>query len=360
MYKPFIPLEINSSLQDLTITKDVLYWYPWIAELSNKNIWLSLCQNWKSNGEYPTLPPPGYEYYIVSGDSLMYGLADKIADTTKGIAIQLSGPLIDSSFKNSSQVKYLPYTTYHQQLNGMPISSDPIKKNIQYKASALTSRVTQSKVIIFSALTSLLKEQDFVVSLHHKYDDSLLRNVHHWEMSGNDICDRHTKNFIDNWLDKKITLNNDDQNELSYNNPAYQNSALNFTQESYHYSYMTNEGKSYIEPGPFLTEKTWKCLLSKTAFIPVGQVHSYNWLTQMGMKFDYGNLDLSFDEDPGNITRLEKIVHLIDDLNQWSANELYHMTEQSCEHNYDHIMNKSFWNSCEKFNQPTIELLINL
>jgi hypothetical protein len=180
-------------------------------------------------------------------------------------------------------------------------------------------------------------------------------------MSGNAVCDNHTKNFVSNWLDKKVSLSNDDGAEGSYNNPAYQNSALNFTQESYHYSYMTDTcGNSYIEPGPFLTEKTWKCLLSKTALIPVGQYQSYTWLAQMGMKFDYGELDLSFDNDSGNLTRLEKIVNLIESLNQWSAQELFDMTSDSCEYNYNHVLSKDFWAMCEKYNRPTIELLVNL
>ena len=354
---PYIPVQINSSLRDLKITDEVLYWYPWIADLKNKNIWLSLSQHWKSDGSYPDTPPPGYDYYIVTGDSLMFGFAEKISEQTKGKAIQLSGPIIDSNF-STEQVAYLAYTADHRRINRMP-TKWPINKNIMYKASALTNRLTQSKAIIFSALTNLLNEQEFVGSLNHAH--ALLKNVHNWEMSGNVACDTHTKNFINNWLDKKVILPNDDRTEGSYNNPAYQNSALNFTQESYHYSYMTNKnGNSYIEPGPFLTEKTWKCILSKTAFVPVGQYQSYAWLQQMGMKFNYGPLDLSFDQDSGNLTRLEKIVNLIESLNQWSAQELFEMTRDSCEYNYEHVINGNFWNNCEDFNQGTVTQLINL
>ena len=354
---PYIPLRVNSSLQHLKITEELLYWYPWIADLKNKNIWLALAQQWKLDGSYPDIPPPGYDYYIVTGDSLMFGFAEKISEQTKGKIIQLSGPMIDSNFF-TEQVTYLAYTADHRRINRMP-TEWPISKDIKYKASALTNRLSQSKAIIFSALTSLLKEQDFVGSLNHAH--ALPKNVHNWEMSGNAVCDKYTKNFVDNWLDKIITLPDDDCTEGSYNNPAYQNSALNFTQESYHYSYMTNKnGNSYVEPGPFLTEKTWKCILSKTASIPVGQMHSYKWLQQMGMKFNYGPLDLSFDNDPGNLTRLEKIINLIESLDQWSAQELFEMTQDSCEYNYEHVLNGNFWKRCEDYNQPTNELLTTI
>lgn len=348
----YIPDFINIGLKDLKITNDILYWYPWISDLKNKNIWLALAQKWKSDGSFPDCPPPGYEYYIFSGDSLMFQFAERVAQETGGKVLYLTGPLMPSDL-STDQVTYLPYTSDHRRIKRMP-ATWPINKNIKYKASALTNRISQSKVIVFSALKTLLGD-DAVYSLNHAH--ALLKNVHHWEMTGNPVCDAYSKNFMQHWVDKKIFLDNDDKIEGSYNNPAYQNSALNFTQESYHYSYMTTNGKHYIEPGPFLTEKTWKCILSKTAFIPVGQYQTYTWLQQMGMEFNYGSLDLSFDQDPGNLSRLEKIVDLIESLDQWSAQELFDMTRDSCEHNYEHVVNGNFWKHCEEYNQPAYKAL---
>lgn len=348
----YIPDFINIGLKNLEITNDILYWYPWISDLKNKNIWLALAQKWKSDGSFPDCPPPGYEYYIFSGDSLMFQFAERVAQETGGKVLYLTGPLMPSDL-STDQVTYLPYTSDHRRIKRMP-ATWPINKNIKYKASALTNRISQSKVIVFSALKTLLGD-DAVYSLNHAH--ALLKNVHHWEMTGNPVCDAYSKNFMQHWVDKKIFLDNDDKIEGSYNNPAYQNSALNFTQESYHYSYMTTNGKHYIEPGPFLTEKTWKCILSKTAFIPVGQYQTYTWLQQMGMEFNYGSLDLSFDQDPGNLSRLEKIVDLIESLDQWSAQELFDMTRDSCEHNYEHVVNGNFWKHCEEYNQPAYKAL---
>jgi hypothetical protein len=352
---PYIPLQINSSVGDIKLTDEILYWYPWIAKLQNKNTWLALSQRWTADGDLPSCPPPGYEYYIVSGDSLMFGLAEKIASHTNGQVVQLTGPVTDPGL-STEHVKYVPYTSDHRRINRMPMSD--INKDIKHKASALTNRITQSKAIVFSALSMFLKPSDIVLSLHNAHSHD--KNVHYWNMSGNLICDEHILNFKNNWADKTMILPDDDRTEGSYNNPAYTNCALNFTQESYHYSYMIENDKPYIQPGPFLTEKTWKCILSKTAFVPVGQYQSYAWLEQMGLNFDYGPLDLSFDSDPGNLTRLEKIVHLIKSLDQWTATELYEMTRSSCEHNYNHVMNKEFWQQCELFNQPTVDLLTNL
>jgi hypothetical protein len=351
-------MHITGPIDSIQITDEVNYWYPWIANLKNKNTWLSLATRWEQDGSHPACPPPGYEYYIVSGDSLMFQFAEKVAKQTQSRVLYLTGPLMASDL-STDQVIYLPYTADHRRIRRMP-TAWPINKDIKYKASALVNRVSQSKLIIFSALTSLLNKQDYVVSLNHRYHDQLLKNVHNWEMTGNAVCDAHSKNFIANWLDKNIVLDNDDRIDGSYNNPAYQNSALNFTQESYHYSYMISNGKDYIEPGPFLTEKTWKCLLSQTAFIPVGQYQSYAWLEQMGFEFDYGPLDLGFDQDPGNITRLEKIIQLIESLQHYTPMDLYEFTLESCKKNHDHAMSHDYWKHCEDFNQAAINTLINL
>jgi hypothetical protein len=354
---PYIPVAVNGPIQDIKITDEILYWYPWIVNLKNKNTYLHLHAAWKLNGDLPDTPPSGYDYYITSGDSLMYKWPEKISKSVNGKIIHLISSMRMDAV-NTDQIKFITYNHAHRRITRIP-RPVVISKNIKYKASALTNRVTQSKAIVFSALTSCLSKQDFVGSLN--YNHNLLKNVHNWEMSGNAMCDKHTKNFIDNWLDKKVIMPNDDQIEGSYNNPAYLNSALNFTQESYHYSYMADStGHGYIEPGPFVTEKTWKCLVSKTAFIPVGQMFIYHWLKMLGLKFEYGELDLDFDNDPGNLTRLEKIINLIESLYKWSAMDLYEMTRASTEYNYDYVQSQDFWNFCEYSNTETYNYLANL
>jgi hypothetical protein len=166
--------------------------------------------------------------------------------------------------------------------------------------------------------------------------------------------------FKDQWLGKKISLPSDNNIDHSYRNSAYQTAALNFTMESYFYSFMDNGTRSYVEPGPFVTEKTWKCLLSRTAFIPVGQMHTYKWFRQLGLKFNYGELDLDFDNEKGNLTRLEQIVNLIKSLQYWSAQDLYEMTLESTLHNHDLVTSQKFWDVCEQSNTHVYKILKGL
>ena len=350
-----IPLRVFGDIRTLKITEEMIWWYPWIEDLRHKNIYLDLQLGWKRDGSYPDAPPPGYEYYITNGDSLMFGWPEHVIDQIDGKIIHLTGALMPYSF-NTDRIRYVPYNSAHKRIKG--IASQEIVKNIQHKASALVNRVSQSKAIIFAALKDTLNETDCVVSLNHKL--RMDHTVHAWQLSGNTVCDHYTTMFKDCWLDKKINLPSDDGIDHSYRNSAYQTAALNFTMESYFYSFMDNGTRSYIEPGPFVTEKTWKCLLSRTAFIPVGQMHTYKWFRQLGLKFNYGELDLDFDNEEGNLTRLEQIVNLIKSLQYWSAQDLYEMTLESTLHNHELVTSQKFWDVCEESNTHVYKILKGL
>lgn len=345
----WIPTQVRGWVNDVLISdSDCNFWYPWLSNFKNTKTFVHLGACWGPNGSWPTDPDPDYDQYILSGDSGMSGWGEHVAKLYQRPVTVIALPEV---YQESTHelVTYLPNIYYHKQILKLSqLLPKHITKKIRYKASALTNRITQSKIIVFSALNQLLKE-DCVLSLHNNYFSS--KNVHDWQLIHNHKLDELMLFFKENFLDKTIKLKNDTGSNLSIDITPYTESALNFTQESFHYSEMHGPGENQIQilPGPFLTEKTFKCLLSKTAFIPVGQFRSYGWLESMGMKFDYG-LDLSFDTDPGNLTRLTKLVDLIQDISKWSAQDLFEMTTLSNEHNYDLIVSNEFYEKCEHKN----------
>jgi len=72
------------------------------------------------------------------------------------------------------------------------------------------------------------------------------------------------------------------------------------------------------------------------------------------MKFEYG-LDLSFDQEPGNLDRLSRIVSLIQEISQYSAQELYEMTRYSSKYNQELVMSGEFSRTCDHLNLQSIE-----
>jgi hypothetical protein len=353
---PYIPVAVNGPIQDITITNEILHWWPWIADIKNKSVYLMLCAQWKWDGSYPDAPPPGYDYYITHGDSYMFGFPEYIAPKVNGKIIHLTGSIMPDLL-DTNQIQYVSYNNIHQRIAGIPRTPRPFKKNIQYKASALNNRVTQSKAIVFAALKQYLGD-DCVAALHHNLYRP--KDIHSWEPTSNDVCNNFSELFQTTWNHQKLQLPEDDGVEGSYNNTAYRCAALNFTQESYHYSFTQHNGRNLCRPGPFITEKTWKCLLSGTAFISVGQAHVYRWLRSLGLQFDYGPLDLTFDEDVGDLTRLEKIVTVIKSLQAWSADDLYEMTKASTEYNREYVDSNAFRITCERTNESVHNMLANL
>jgi hypothetical protein len=358
--KNLIPIEIKDSIKNIKPSDEINFWWPWLFGLTKKSIWVHLGANWKtgSGSGFPDNPPPGFDIYIIQGDSNLSGWAYELSKLDYiPLIINLTGPEV---YKNKFQNKIinLPYCYYHQQISRL----DRINighKTVKYKIGSLTNRLTQSKCIIHAALLYHLPESDIVYSLHS--ENYKMKDVHYWTSSSNEICNFYMDQFQTNHLGKSKTIDSINYNQFNIDLPVYTQSVFNLTQESFHYSSMMDDQIKWegILPGPFLTEKTWKALLTGTAIIPVGQYRTLAWLKTQGFQFDYGDLNLDFDDDPYNLTRLEKIIQLIKTINGIKIDDLDKITHNSRLHNQEHIWSDNFYNSCQDINNFTIVKLLN-
>jgi hypothetical protein len=192
------------------------------------------------------------------------------------------------------------------------------------------------------------------------------KNVHGWQATGNAKLDQLTQTFRDCYQGLEIKIDNFDNATQNQQNitgnpwqPLYQDCAIHFTNESFHYSGMVEGEKQYIYPGPFLTEKTLKCLLGGTAFVPVGQFETYHTLEMLGLQFDY-DFDTSWDLDSGNLSRTESIINLIDNLNQYSVEQLLSKTQESTQYNQNYILSNNFFDRCQQKNKESVAQIFDL
>jgi hypothetical protein len=339
--------------------------YEWLFWLPKKQIYFALFQRWPNlnlNSQSIKNLPAGYDYYIVS-----FHLEPVDIDWLK--RQQVTGPifvLFDGEHYNFDLpgVYFLPFFYWHHQLQQMQNWFGLQEKtNPQYKFSAVCNRVSQSKIWTTTKLLEVARESSLIV-LNSQYFEE--KNVHNWQLTGNKVLDQLTKIFQERYFGHQIKIDefdNQTQNQQSTTGnpwqPLYQNCALHFTNESFHYSAMTTDNKHYIWPGPFLTEKTLKCLLGGTAFVSVGQFETYKVLSDLGLQFHY-DFDISWDLDPGNISRSESIVNLIELLLQADVDQLVQYTQHSTNYNQDWIVSKNFSKQCEKKNSMTIEKINHL
>jgi hypothetical protein len=228
----------------------------------------------------------------------------------------------------------------------------------KYLASAVCNRITQSKLLIFTALSEFLGPDRTRLILSTWLEE---KNVHYRRPTGNPVLDDLSDIFWSKYYGKEFRQDNFDSGmnfqayTSNHREPFLTESALNFTNESYHYSLMGD----HIRPGPFITEKTLKCLVGGHAFVPVGQFDTYGSLSKLGLKFDY-QFDISWDNDPGNITRLEKIIALIKSFKSMTPMDLLDATKASSLHNLDHINSGNFTKICKNYNENTINQVLDL
>ena len=330
--------------------------YEWIKQLPNKRIYFALFQCWPNQ----TLPQ-GYDYYIVS-----FHL--EVIDIAWLAKQQVTGPIIVLADGQSYDFKipgvyFLPFFYWHHQLKQMQEWFGIKEKSIpQYKFSAVCNRISQSKIWITTKLLETARDASLIV-LNSWLDE---KNVHNWQATGNAKLDQLTYMFRDQYLGQEIKIDDFDnttQNQQSITGnpwqPLYQDCAIHFTNESFHYSGMFENGHEYIWPGPFITEKTLKCLLGGTAFVPVGQFETYQTLKTLGLQFDY-KFDTAWDLDSGNMSRAESIIALIDDLNQFTVEQLVNKTQDCNNHNQNHVVSGQFFNQCQVKNNESIAQIFDL
>lgn len=329
--------------------------YPWVKKLPvDKNIF---CFFWATWAEVEL--PSGYDYYIVSYhiENINIKWLTQQQKKHNGHFIVLH-PGYSYNFQLNNTT-FITYTSLHHDLDKM-ISwwgDKLISTNKKYKFSTVCNRVSQSKIWTTTKLLETAREDSLII-LSSWLE---LKNVHDWQPTGNVNLDRLTEIYKTKYqtlelkddFDQK-TDNNQKRNSNPYQ-PIYSDCALHFVNGSFHYSQMID----YIWPGPDIDEKTLKCLLAGVAFIPCAQFETYKFLQNLGLEFNY-DFDTSWDRDSGNITRFDSICQLIDDLAQYSPNTLVAKTKESTEFNRNFILDKKFYNNCEKLNQKSVDQLFSL
>jgi len=345
---------VRGSANDIKIYPE----YEWITTL-NKNIYYSLFLGWDEADL-----PAGHDYYIISFHREAVDLSWVKRQTNRidaPIYVLHDGNHYNVEIKG---VTFLPFYYWHQQLNKMmELFGTTYNKNIKYKASAFCNRITQSKLYVFTALAKYIDDSERLITLSKWLEQ---KNIHYGEYTGNVVLDSLYDEFKKNWSEKELKIDNFNNNTDNVqiitgnpNQPAYQECAIHFTNESFHYSFMIDDYIPYTYPGPFVTEKTLKCLLGATGFVPIGQFETYKTFETLGLKFNYG-FDISFDNDPGNLTRLESIVKLIQQFSDMDIDQIFNATKESSEYNQQQILNGTFFENCQKVNEQSIETLHQL
>jgi len=327
----------------------------WIRDLP-QTVYLALWQRWPDQDL-----PIGHNAYLVS-----FHLEAIDVDWLDRQCQSIDAPIIvlfDGSYYDwprPSNLYPISYFYWHHQLDLMRswFGESTYHQGKTHKVSAVCSRITQSKLLSFTAIAEYIGTNHALLVLSDWLEE---KNVHNRSLTGNKTLDQLSDIFWSKYYGTKFKVDdytqdlNFQQHTANFHHVLYQKAAIHFTNESYHYSLMNG----HCRPGPFITEKTLKPLAAGQPFIPVGQFDTYGSLSRLGFQFEYG-FDTSWDSDPGNLTRLKSIVELIKELSSWSISDLEETTKNSTIYNLEHINSGNFAEACEKHNQESVNQIFDL
>lgn len=310
--------------------------------------------------------PPGHRGYIVKVEGHDLDWLTRQAKLVDAPIFVLNGCINPGDFFDPvPSVHWLPWVDWHYQLRAMLHNFSPVvTKQLTKKISSLV-RISKPNKMIALAAVKKYHGHDSIVSLNenlywrtylkdsrtgHSDFDALLKEVDTYASECQYIDD--VSNYRANDTLLHIKLND-------FHHPAYQCCAINVTNESFYNSDgRETNGRYFTYPGPFLTEKTLKCLLGETAFIANGQFQTYSTLRSLGFEFEYG-LDLSHDKVKPDLERLIAMFGLIQSLQAMDTMEIFENTRTSCLHNKEHVLSGKFYSISEKINQDTVEYIYN-
>jgi len=305
--------------------------------------------------------PQGYPYYLIKVEGPNVEWITRQASRVAGHVFVCCLPHDYGYFDQTKNVTFVPCVEWHYQLKNMlDLYGAGVNKKIDHKFSLLIHRQTHSKIIALAAAQHHHKGQ-VLWSLYEPVD---LKNIHYWQDTGNSTVDYYKNFYLDHCHDWYGTLDplwpNSEElwrkfNTHNYKHSAYQNCAININNESWNYS----SQHEYFLPGPFITEKTLKCLLGETAFLSNGQCNTYRTLEKFGFEFDYG-FDLSYDQQIGDIDRLHGLINCIALLKDHSAQDIFDSTRAACQHNKELIVSGNFYKQAEAFNQRGAEQILSV
>jgi hypothetical protein len=339
--------------------------YHWLPDIKNKTgkTYCFLNGYWPTTKEISTIPQD-YDTYVLSFQ-FEYPDFEWIRNFCQHMSnsqILLIYPYRDCKYQieNLTIINYQGWPIilkwYQDEFGFVDIDFEKKFK----KLSSLAHRLNQFRTYVSAYIYKNWNPDDYIMSWHNWLAKN--QDLYLLEYTGNNkvdaVIDYIKDCFINIQLKPQGTFANNPLSNLDYNWSAYTDCLVNCSNESVGISDISENDQSYLLPGPYLTEKTFKCLLSRTALLPVGQYNTYGYLESLGFKFDYP-WDKSFDAVPENFSRFEKFFLTLDQVQMLPFDEIKTAIKSSCDHNQEYIVSGDFLNYTNKQNECNIAQYYN-
>ena len=346
---------INADISQLHVNSRLLYG-DWLHTLNKGKTFFGLHYNWPRLMQSDPTIGTHYDTYVFSWHLEQWDndWLEKFCEDHPSQQIVVIGEFpMSHSYQRFPNLKSLVFHCWDLYI---PFILNSFGKNYsfpekqQYRVSSLCNKPSFTKIFVTAyLLKNYYPRDDLLLSWNINKLRQICSSINFLGTTGrsnlNDLSDYYQHTMKD--LTISIDTFDDDSYSLSdFTHMAYSNSLINLTNETY----VQNLKNSTIYPGPYFSEKTWKCLLGGTAPIPVGQPGTYKYLNNFGFKTDYPWPN-EFDNVIGDCDRINSLFKTID----WVLSDqcLDHVDRiQEINHsNYEHIRSASFLKLIKQKNQ---------
>lgn len=260
-------------------------------------------------------------------------------------------------FPLPSNVEHVPYRHWYIRLEMFHDCFDttqvPRVKNkvLTHKFSSLSYYMRQARAVVTAALQT--HAPDSLVSWHNLdnsdgiqryYVDTFREHEYFADLDWSWISSVMS---VDDYTMSRNTVKG---NMFEINNPAYQSAVINFNNETDSMGWLNDGVNCYNRPGPFLTEKTWKSLLSGTVLLNSGQPGTFKFLQQAyRLPLEY-NIDISYDDIPQDFDRFKQLVNLIENLSSCRLQDIVDQNIDTCERVQNIVLDPGYLELFRVFN----------
>lgn len=328
--------------------KDLL---KFLAECKNpERIWLGDNLIWPN-----TVPESNYDTYVFGffGENFDYHYLEQVNQqlADKKILVLTSCP--DTSRFELDNIKTFYVEHLHTYLRLYPKQPvQPIAKRT-HRIGMLSGIARHHRVLALAKLLTL--EPNAFYSFNSQTvsqectDERFRQTMRHIILSDHIPADIQScvDQLLLGKLDCVITHNKGLLGNWSIDNAAYTDCQFNISAETAYYSHPKNVWQ-------YLTEKTFKCLVSGTPFAVLGQKNSHQRLMDLGFKIAYCDRVMKFDgvEDQDRIYKFfDYLEWLVDNL------DVEHL-QQVAEFNYNYVYG-NFYSVCNTHNLSQAEKILS-
>jgi hypothetical protein len=316
---------------------------------------VSIYLNMTHDNKLPLCKTP-YAIFTMFGESPRWEVLETLCQRNPDTKVLLLADLDIYDYPLPDQVTFFPYRSWIWILDWFIYSGSTVtrvkNKIISKKISSLSFKKTQYRALVTAFLLSNMKN-DSIVSWHNSDENptsaqwiQTFRSNSLFESIDWEILDH--AHLLDNF---SWDLNDPEYNLKDINIPAYNNCLFNAINETHNFGYFNDGTTSYNRPGPYLTEKTWKTLLTGCIPINSGQPGLFQWLDQAYDIPTNWNTPTKYDCCIFDFDRAVQLLEVLETIRNQPLSQLIESNIDYCQEVQDKLLDPGYLEQIYKKNK---------